>query len=157
MIRRRARTLAVLELVNVFLLSWLFFGVLHVRPTLPNVLGMTLIALFLLIGAAYWALKYAQLAARHRHPAGMHVFRALNWLGVAALAAGAVVIGLDPTLPAVLFWLFALLEYVNYFHVQLMHDTRADLRRLARTGRPHRSHLRRDLQRPPRHERTHQH
>jgi hypothetical protein len=34
---------------------------------------------------------------------------------------------------------------VNYFHWQLMHGTRADLRRLLRTGRLQRSHLSADL------------
>lgn len=41
----------------------------------------------------------------------------------------------------------AWLEYVNYFRVQLMHDTRADLGRLRRTRRLRRSALARDLDR----------
>ena len=44
------------------------------------------------------------------------------------------------------FALFAVLEHVNYFHLQLMHGTRADLRRLLATGL-HRSHLATDLSR----------
>jgi hypothetical protein len=40
---------------------------------------------------------------------------------------------------------FAWLEYVNYFRVQLMHDTRSDLRRLVRTRRLRRSWLATDL------------
>lgn len=39
----------------------------------------------------------------------------------------------------------AVLEHVNYFHVQLMHDTRSDLRRLWRSKRLRKSHLARDL------------
>jgi hypothetical protein len=41
----------------------------------------------------------------------------------------------------------AVLEYINYFVVQLSHETRADLRRLVRTRRLHPSHLAIDLRR----------
>jgi hypothetical protein len=47
--------------------------------------------------------------------------------------------------PGLLLYGLAVAEYVNYFHWQLMHDTRADLRRLLRTGRLQRSHLYADL------------
>ncbi|MET7638980.1 hypothetical protein [Streptomyces sp. NPDC005438] len=47
------------------------------------------------------------------------------------------------------FALFAVLEHVNYFHVQLMYDNPADLRALCRNGL-RRAHLARDLAfRPP--------
>jgi hypothetical protein len=49
--------------------------------------------------------------------------------------------------PGLGLWLFALLEHVNYFHVQLSHQTRADLARLVRTRRLRRSHLSRDMAR----------
>jgi hypothetical protein len=39
----------------------------------------------------------------------------------------------------------AWLEYVNYFRIQLMHDTRSDLRRLRTTRRLRRSWLATDL------------
>jgi hypothetical protein len=48
--------------------------------------------------------------------------------------------------PGLGFAVFAVLEHVNSFHVQLMHDTAADLRRLRTTGL-HASHLARDLRR----------
>ncbi len=48
------------------------------------------------------------------------------------------------TLLGVGFALFAGLEHLNYFHIQLMHDTRNDLRRLW-SGGLRRSHLARDL------------
>ncbi|MER7128156.1 hypothetical protein ABT338_04230, partial [Streptosporangium saharense] len=71
------------------------------------------------------------------------------------LAGGAVVAGTGiaggasgtQVWPGPALWVFAVLEHVNYFHVQLMHDTRADLARLVRTRRLRRSHLARDLAR----------
>ena len=48
------------------------------------------------------------------------------------------------TVPGLAFAVFAVLEYVNYFHVQLMYDTSADLRHLLTRGF-RRAHLARDL------------
>ncbi|MEV4892856.1 hypothetical protein AB0K48_26090 [Nonomuraea sp. NPDC055795] len=52
--------------------------------------------------------------------------------------------------PGVALWVFALLEDVNFFHLQLMHDTRADLAHLMMTRRLRRSHLALDLARTSR-------
>ncbi|WP_432993637.1 hypothetical protein [Dactylosporangium sp. CA-233914] len=150
--RARTRNLAVLELLNAPLLGWVFFIALPTPRTLANVLGLGLVALLLVEGAAYWTLKHRQLTLRHRRPAGMGVFRVLARLNPVALTAGLAIITAEAirnpaaeSIPGLAFWAFAALEYVNYFHVQLMHDTRADLRRLFRTRRPHRSHLNADL------------
>jgi hypothetical protein len=51
------------------------------------------------------------------------------------------------TAPGVVLVALAVAEHVNYFYRQLMHDTRADLRRLWRTRRLHPSHLNIDLRR----------
>lgn len=51
------------------------------------------------------------------------------------------------TWPGAALWAFAAVEQANYFHLQLSHGTRADWRRLRRTGRLHPSHLARDLAR----------
>ena len=67
------------------------------------------------------------------------------------LTAGLAVTGYavvsDPgrhTWPGLAFAVFAVFEHINYFAVQLMHDTITDLRRLRRVGL-RRSHLARDL------------
>jgi membrane protein implicated in regulation of membrane protease activity len=44
-------------------------------------------------------------------------------------------------------WLFAVAEYVNYFHLQLSYQNAADLRRLVRRGRLVPAHLGRELAR----------
>jgi hypothetical protein len=46
---------------------------------------------------------------------------------------------------AVVVWLFALAEYVNYFHRQLSYQSVADWRRLMRRGRLFRAHLGHEL------------
>lgn len=67
---------------------------------------------------------------------------ALAW--VSSLLSGAA--GVDLVVGALL-WLLAVAEHVNYHHVQLMHDTRADWRRLRRTRHLRRSFLAADLDR----------
>ncbi|MFI6577298.1 hypothetical protein ACIBFB_15975 [Nocardiopsis sp. NPDC050513] len=149
------RSHAVLELVNVPLFAFLLFGLLGVPPSPANLAGFGLFALLLVEGSAYWWAKVRQLRARAPRPAGMPVFRVLRRVnGVLLPAGGAVVLWAlvdgDPwtrVWPGLGLWLFAVLEHVNYFHVQLSHQSRSDLRRLLRTGRLHRSHLARDMAR----------
>ena len=152
MVLRRLRTLAILELANVVIISVVLLGVLRMPPTLSNLTGLALVAVFLVEGGAYWWLKSRQLVSGAPAPAGMGAFRLLRPVNVGLLAVGAVVIAVDSvtggvgvrTWPGVALWVFAVLEYVNYFHLQLMHDTRADLTRLFAHGF-RRSHLARDL------------
>ncbi|PDP88736.1 hypothetical protein CQJ94_03045 [Glycomyces fuscus] len=149
------RNLAVLELVNIPLFAVVLFLLLGVPASPANLVGSALFALLLAEGSAYWWVKVRQLRTRARRPAGMALFRALGRANVLLfLAGGAVVaaalVGGAPwagVWPGLGLWLFALLEHVNYFHVQLSHQTRADLARLVRTRRLHRSHLARDLAR----------
>ncbi|WP_017594942.1 hypothetical protein [Nocardiopsis potens] len=120
-----------------------------------NTVGLGLLFLVLAEGGAYWWAKRRQLVRGLPLPPGMPVFAVLKRVNLALLAAGAAAIAAAPLLgdtgtrfwPGVLLWLFAVVEQVNYFHVQLSHDNRADLARLLRTRRLHRSHLARDLDR----------
>ncbi|MFF4989374.1 hypothetical protein ACFY19_19440 [Streptosporangium saharense] len=152
---RRLRTLAILEWVNIPLISWVLVGVLGMPPTPANLTGLLLVLVVLAEGGAYWWLKFAQLTSRSPVPRGMGAYRVLARVNLALLAGGAVVVGASlaggasgaRVWPGLALWVFAVLEHVNYFHVQLMHDTRADLARLVRTRRLHRSHLARDLAR----------
>lgn len=152
--RARTRRLAVLETFNVGWLALILFGAARVPPTVANLVGYGLLALLLIQGAGYWAAKYRQLRDRARAPAGLGAFRQLRWVNPGLLGVGLAVVGpavwQQPgtrSLPGLAFLAFAVVEYVNYFHVQLQHDTRADLRRLIRTRRLHPSHLAIDLRR----------
>ncbi len=158
-VRRRVRSLAVLELVNVPLQTVAWFGLIGVPVTAPNLVGFGLFVLLLAQGAAYWAAKARQLRAHAGHLEGGRAFRAARTVDPVLLAAGVAFCGSaavrEPgwvSWPGLGFALFAVLEYVNYFHIQLSHDTAADLRRLFTTGL-RRSHLARDLRRgrPERH------
>ncbi|MDA0564753.1 hypothetical protein LG943_10495 [Streptomonospora sp. S1-112] len=151
----RLRTLAVLELVNIPLFAVVLFGVLRLPPAPANLAGFALFALLLVEGSAYWWAKAAQVRSRSFRPAGLPLFRILRMANPVLLAAGGAVVawGFAGQVPWTHVWpgaglaVFALAEHVNYFHVQLSHQNRADLARLRRTRRPHRSHLARDLAR----------
>ena len=151
-----------LEALNAFLLPGLFLyfwldsgaGVGWLWRLPPMVLGSCL----LLQGAAYWHQKLRRIRHRRRMSPGWRTgfarLRILNRLLLGgwflAMLAGFISgwswadaawsIGL---------WLFALGEYVNYFEVQLMHDTPNDLARLSRNRRLRRAHLVRDLDAAP--------
>lgn len=147
----RLRSLAVLELLNIPLHAWLWFRVIDLPAGPVNLAGFAAFAGLLVVGAAYWALKLWQLRRRRLGLPGRRVFAAARVLLPivlsAVLVAGVVAVVRDSgarSWPGLLFGVFAALEYVNYFHVQLMHDTRADLRRLVTVGF-RRAHLARDL------------
>lgn len=140
-VRRRLRTLVALELFNIPLFGWVFL-ILPDRPvTAPDLLGYAMFALLLVQGAAYWIAKLRQTG---RTLPARGLFRAARAINPALLlAALAVTLGTRSWLGAA-FTVFAVLEHVNYFHIQLMHDTRADARRLLTRGL-RRSRLSRDL------------
>ncbi|MER7416286.1 hypothetical protein ABT346_05775 [Micromonospora peucetia] len=149
--RRRLRSLVGWELLNVPLQAWLWFRLVGVPLTAVNLAGFGAFAALLVVGAAYWALKLRQLRRREPRLPGRRHFAAaraaLPILLAVVVTACAVAVVRAPgaqSYPGLAFGIFAALEYVNYFHVQLMHDNRADLRRLATVGL-RRSHLARDL------------
>ncbi|MGW3493899.1 multidrug transporter [Streptomyces sp. NPDC001020] len=149
----RLRNLAVLELANTVWIGWVVFVKLDAPMSAANVVGYGLAAAHLVIGAMYWAAKLRQLGAGLPRPPLMGVFRRLRPVCATGLGAGLVVVaaalargqgGID-VVPGTVLYGLAAAEYVNYFQWQLMHDTRADWRRLLRTRRLHRSHLYKDI------------
>jgi hypothetical protein len=150
-VQRRLRSLASLELLNIPLQAWAWFRMIDLPVTAANLAGFGAFAVLLVVGAAYWLLKLRQLSRGERRLPGARLFAAARWVLPVAVAAVIVVCAVAAvrvpgrqSWPGLGFAVFATLEYVNYFHVQLMHDTRADLRRLATVGF-RRSHLGRDL------------
>ncbi|MEU2601383.1 hypothetical protein [Streptomyces hirsutus] len=148
----RLRTLAVLELANIFLIGWVVFVSLDAPATAANTAGYLLVTWHLFIGAGYWAVKLRQLRDALPRPPLIAVFRRLRSVCAAGLAVGLVVIATSfagqpgaAWVPGLVLYGLALAEYVNYFHWQLMHDTRADWHRLLRSRRLRRSHLSEDL------------
>ncbi|WP_433545884.1 multidrug transporter [Streptomyces sp. CA-294286] len=149
---KRLRTLTFLEAANIALIGWAVFVALGAPVSAANAAGFALVAGHLLIGSGYWALKARQLRTGARQPPLIGLFRPLRPLCALALVAGLVVLALavpgrppSTWAPGLALYGLAVAEYVNYFHRQLMHDTRADWRRLLRSRRPRRSHLAEDL------------
>ena len=150
-VERRLRSLATMEFVNIPLQAGLWFGLAHLPVTVVNLVGFSLFALLLVEGGGYWAAKLYQLRCHARGLPGERAFRAAVTVNAILLAAGLAVTGYatatDPgreTWPGFVFAAFAVLEYINYFHVQLMYGRFADLYRLRSVGL-RRSHLARDL------------
>jgi hypothetical protein len=158
---RRLWMLSRLEAVNVALVpGCVIVTVLSLGGVVGpwTVLGLVACSLVLTEGALYWWARYDELVRRDRGRLEWTIVlldraQRLNVvvLAVAALAQGGWLlarrsIDQDGVLGGALLAL-AVLEHINYFHVQLMHDTRADLRRLWRARRLRRSHLARDLDR----------
>lgn len=153
-VRRRLRSLATGELVNVALHPVLWIGVIGAPVTLPNVAGYLLFALLLFEGAGYWLAKLHQMNTRRRELPGAHVFRLLRVVNLPLLAVGVAVAGYGAidspgfaSWPGLGYGLFAVLEHINYFYLQLSYDRSTDLRRLRSFGL-RRSHLARDLDQP---------
>lgn len=150
-VRRRLRSLALLELFNIPFQAWVWFGKVGFPPTAANAVGFALFSLLLVQGAGYWLAKLRTVATPGTPLPGVRFFAAARVLNVPVLLAGVLfaagAVSGDPgsaTIPGLAFALFAVLEHVNYFHTQLMYDNREDLRYLRRHGL-RRAHLARDL------------
>lgn len=162
-LQRRLMTLRALEWFNI---GWLGLVLLWWMPTqrgarVPadtwqRTVAYLPVAALLAVGGWYWHRKLHQI--RDGRPlddvaAILHrIDRVALWLLSAATAAGVLSwVTATGTVGdrgwATALAVFAWGEYINYFRVQLMHDTRADLVRLARIRRLRRSRLAVDLAR----------
>ncbi|MEV4627526.1 hypothetical protein AB0J90_14670 [Micromonospora sp. NPDC049523] len=153
-VRRRLRSLAAGELVNIPLHAAVWIGIIGAPVTLANVAGYLLFSLLLIEGAGYWLAKLHQANTRQRVLPGFRIFRLLRLanlpllaIGVGFAAYGAVDSPGLGSWPGLGYGLFAIIEHVNYFHLQLSYDRLTDLRRLRAFGL-RRSHLSRDLDQP---------
>jgi hypothetical protein len=122
---------------------------------LPSVAAMSAVSFILIQGVIYWHLKLV--AVREKSPVLPGYFRALfvgfkraNMIVIAGAAylafsqLGAVRSGVWRIIPCALL-AFAILEHINYYEYQLMHDNRRDWRYLVRNRRLRRSPLALDL------------
>ena len=118
--------------------------------------AMLLVSYLLLQGAAYWHVKIATLEQRLPLPPYFGtLFGTLKWsnlLLLIAMMAALIVAALGGAASADLAWAtgllaFAILEQINYYHYQLMYDTRGALASLRRNARLRRAALAIDLAR----------
>jgi hypothetical protein len=160
-LHRRLASLRTLEWVNVGWLALVLLWWLPAQRDVPIPAGTWLrtvayvpVAVLLVAGGWYWHRKLQQ---RRDGRELDDVLAVLDRVGRAipgALLLGAVVVAVSWVggfaTSTDRWWAlgllgFAWLEHVNYFRVQLMHDTRSDLRRLVRTRRLRASWLATDL------------
>lgn len=155
----RLRMLWSLEALNILFLPALTAFVLASlgeRADWPMWLAVAASCVLLAQGALYWKLKLdSVLTGQERFVPRAHLFRSwsrvnpwgLGLVGLVVAVGRTLVPGSPPVVGCtVAFLALAFAEHVNYFHWQLMHDTRADLRRLFRHG-IRRSQLWHDLRR----------
>ena len=149
---RRMRVQGSVELVDVALLPAVVLRLMGPSP--GNVAAWVAVDAVLVVGAGYWFARSAR--ARHRLPRTPHlgVFAVARPVLVAVVSVTAIVDVVDVATGsgaarwvAPPLWLFAVAEYVNYFHVQLSYRSRADIRRLVRHRRLVPAHLGRELSR----------
>lgn len=114
-----------------------------------------LLELLLAQGTYYWYYKYTSAKARTRIPSrilrNMRRYQRINWVLMGSTLFVIVIeIGRIPTATSIIsaaIYAFALLEYVNYFHVQLSYDNRADWQYLRQHQKLKVASLQRDFQR----------
>jgi hypothetical protein len=139
---RRVEAFAAVVLPALFLWDWNKSG-------LPfdwklRMAAMALVSYLLLQGAWYWHLKIKAFEKRESLPVYFHpLYQRFKWSNIGLLGAMLVVLvmaAVGGAARADLYWTagllgFAVLEQINYFHYQLMYDTRGAFASLRRNGR----------------------
>lgn len=149
------------ERFNVFLFtSVMVFIALHfrLRDVLALLYGLLLMTFVLFQGQQYWKLKLFRLTNKFFDgPKNLRLFKKARRLNAMMIALIPFVFLVQLFLagwriqPKNLFWwgvaanAFGVLEYINYFHRQLMIDTVADLKWIRRNKRLKIASLRKDL------------
>lgn len=115
--------------------------------------ALVLFAAILLQGTLYWHLKLGQVVHDRSLPAWFGaLFSAFKWSNLAAIGGGVVLLDRQAVSAADFKWTAALLagavlEQVNYYHYQLMYDTRETFSYLRRNRRLRKAALGIDMMR----------
>lgn len=133
---KRFRYLWTWELLNALVVFPFFLFAIsqNIQIGISAILATMVTCIILIIGSAFSFLKYQDL--RHgTHNIGKYenIFRLLRW--IIPIAIGLILIvnlqlsflEAEDWFIATLFYLMAILEYINYFHFQLMYDNKNDL------------------------------
>lgn len=154
---RRLKTLRNVEWFNIpflVLVLYLAWSDRSMDALWQRLTAYALVAFLLLIGGWYWHLKVAQIGRGRSIESQLTTLARIRMVASVILGCTSVALvaswiaGIGHTADrgwATGFLVLAWAEYVNYFHYQLMHDTRSDLERLRRTGKLRRSWLAADL------------
>ncbi|URT69201.1 general stress protein [Cytobacillus firmus] len=119
-----------------------------------------LLELILLQGSIYWVVKWKRLKRENTSVAPIRLIQRLRvsekWnLGIITVIPGAFMADYMIWHPAVplglviagFIYVFAILEYINYFHIQLSYDNRSDINSLKQTKRFKQACLSKDFKR----------
>ncbi|GJI94840.1 hypothetical protein RugamoR57_15580 [Duganella caerulea] len=106
-----------------------------------RIAALSLLVYILVQGTLYWHLKLRVITGEAPLPAWFYqLFRGFKWSNFIAIVCMSVVLWHGPLSEADMQWsigllLGAVLEQINYYHYQLMYDTRAAFDHLRRHGR----------------------
>ncbi len=150
---RNVEALAAVVLPPLFVMDWVKSGG-QIAWGL-RIAGLVLLCGILLQGALYWHLKIRSTEQRTLLPAYFHpLFTGFKWVNAVLICAAVVgvLVSLGSLTRADIIWCVclmggALLEQINYFHYQLMYDTRNAFGYLKRNKRLRRAALGLDLAR----------
>lgn len=120
-----------------------------------------LLEFILVQGMVYWYIKWSRLKKENTLSAPADVikwFARLQKVNVVLIAIGLLSIVIDfymwrPAIPeggfslSIFIYVFAVLEYINYYHIQLSYDNRSDVQYLLKTKRLKEAAIRKDLRR----------
>jgi hypothetical protein len=158
---RRLLVLRNLEFFNIFWLPLCLYVALASRNVLhwlPYGFSMFVICVILVQGVFYWHLKLQTITKNGRAlpPYFYQLFSFFKWADVLLLLIYPMLIfgsqitalvNFQVSIWSNLLYLFAAIEYINYYHYQLSHDNLNDLRYLFKHRKIRRSSLFMDMQR----------
>lgn len=141
---KRFRYLWTLELLNAVVIFPFFLYTLaqNIEIGISAILATAVTCIMLIIGSAFSFLKYQDLRQdTHDIDKYENIFRLLRWI-IPFVIGLIVIINIQLNFfetgdwfIAILFYLMAILEYISYFHFQLMYDNRNDLGYLSKYQR----------------------
>jgi hypothetical protein len=158
---RRVLYLRNLEFFNIFFLPICLYIAIKSREVQhwqPYAYSMFMICVILAQGVFYWHLKLQTISKNELAlPTYFRqIFSFFKWADVILLSMYPMLIFCNQITPLVnfkvsiwsnLLFLFAVLEYINYYHYQLSHDNMNDLRYLFKYGKIRKSPMFMDMQR----------
>lgn len=149
-LEKRLSSLCYGELVSILIFIPVSYLINHTYPnlqlySLPSFwVSFILLEFLLLQGTTYWYIKLKRLKNENNSTTPNNIvqkFYHLKKVNMILIALTLVVFALDfikwyPTLPlgglilSLLIYVFAILEFVNYFYIQLSYDNKSDIRNL---------------------------
>jgi hypothetical protein len=157
---RRLLSLRNWEAFNILFLPaclWFMLVKLEVHNWQPYAAGMFIICVILAQGVLYWQLKLQAIQHGKTLPAYFNrLYSVFKWVDVGLLVLCPLLalpgwltpaMNFQISFGSTLVYLFAILEYVNYYYYQLSHDNWNDIQYLLKHRRLRRSHLYMDMHR----------